>query len=72
MEKEHTLQKQILELSQIVDMQLCINEHSMEINSGLQSQVDALKVMVDYLKSELDELKGDVSSNTISKDVVIN
>jgi hypothetical protein len=72
MNKEKTLQEQVLELSQIIDMQLSINEYSMEINSGLQSQVDALKVMVDYLKSEVDELKGDVSGNSISKDVVIN
>lgn len=69
MKKEEDLQQRVLALEELTELQVVLNEHSLEINRGLQSQIESLKFMIDHLKREVDRLNG---CNDIIEDIVLN
>jgi hypothetical protein len=68
MKKEEDLQQRVLALEELTELQIALNEHSLDINRGLQSQIESLKFMIDYLKREVDKLNG---KDTL-KDIILN
>jgi cell division protein FtsB len=63
------LQQRVLTLEGLAELQIVLNEHTLEINRGLQSQIESLKFMIDHLKREVDKLNG---HNDIIEDIVLN
>jgi hypothetical protein len=67
--KQEDLQQRVLTLEELTELQIVLNEHALDINRGLQSQIESLKFMIDHLKREVDKLNG---CNDIIEDIVLN
>jgi hypothetical protein len=67
--KQEDLQQRVLTLEELTELQIVLNEHALDINRGLQSQIESLKFMIDHLKREVDRLNG---CNDIIEDIILN